>query len=45
MTVVEVVDDADQPAGFVVDEARRGYTWKGRLLRYAEVRASRSTPS
>ena len=25
----------------VLDEIRRGYTWKGRLLRYAEVRATR----
>jgi molecular chaperone GrpE len=42
MTVVEVVDDSEHPAGFVVDEVRRGYTWRGRLLRFAEVRASRT---
>lgn len=42
MTVVDVVEDADRPAGVVVEELRRGYTWQGRLLRYAEVRASRS---
>jgi molecular chaperone GrpE len=45
MTVVEVVDDPEQPPGFVVDEVRRGYTWKGRLLRFAEVRAARTPAS
>ena len=42
MTVVEVVDDPARPAVEVVDEIRKGYTWRGRVLRYAEVRASRS---
>lgn len=41
MTVVEVVDDSERPPGQVVEEVRRGYTWQGRVLRYAEVRASR----
>ena len=41
MTVLEVVDSSDQPPGHVVDEVRRGYTWRGRVLRYAEVRAAR----
>ena len=41
MTVVEVVDDPERPPGQVVEEVRRGYTWQGRVLRYAEVRASR----
>jgi molecular chaperone GrpE len=41
MTVVEVVDAPDRPPGHVVDEVRRGYTWRGRVLRYAEVRAAR----
>jgi len=27
----------------VVKELRRGYTWKGRVIRYAEVQAVRST--
>lgn len=44
MTVVEVVEDPDRPPGHVVEEIRRGYTWQGRLLRYAEVRASRTSP-
>ena len=42
MTVVEVVDDPERPPGQVVEEVRWGYTWRGRVLRYAEVRASRS---
>jgi molecular chaperone GrpE len=41
MSVLEMVDTTDQPPGHVVDEVRRGYTWRGRLLRYAEVRAAR----
>ena len=45
MEVVEAVDDPSIPAGHVVDEIRRGYTWQGRLLRPAEVRASRSSPA
>jgi molecular chaperone GrpE len=40
MVVIEVVD-AEGPAGQVVEEIRRGYTWKGGLLRPAEVRAIR----
>lgn len=42
MTVIEVVDDPGQRSVVVIDEVRRGYTWRGRVLRYAEVRASRS---
>jgi molecular chaperone GrpE len=41
MTVVEVVDAPGRPPGHVVDEVRRGYTWRGRVLRYAEVHAAR----
>lgn len=40
MIVLEMVETAGPP-GLVVDEVRRGYTWNGRMLRYAEVRASR----
>ena len=39
MTVVEVLDDPDGPSGVVVDEVRRGYYWRGKVLRFAEVRA------
>jgi molecular chaperone GrpE len=41
MTVVEAIDAVDQPPGHVVDEVRGGYTWGGRVLRYAVVRAAR----
>jgi molecular chaperone GrpE len=41
MVVVEVVETDDLPGGVVFDELRRGYTWNGRVLRYAEVRATR----
>jgi molecular chaperone GrpE len=40
MIVIEVVDDPDRPPGTVLKELRSGYTWKGRLLRYAEVQAA-----
>ncbi len=39
MTVLEVIDDPSRPPGTVARELRRGFTWKGRLLRYAEVQA------
>ena len=42
MTVIEVVDSDEFAAGFVVDEVRRGYTWRDRVLRFAEVRVARS---
>ena len=41
MTVVAMVDAPDRPPGSVVDEVRRGYTWRGRVLRFAEVCAVR----
>lgn len=41
MEAVERVDGADRPAGEVLDEVRPGYLWKGRVLRYAQVRVSR----
>ncbi len=41
MTVLDVVDDPALPAGLVVAELRRGYTWNGQVLRFAEVRANR----
>ena len=39
MTVVEVLDDPLRPPGLVVEEVRPGYYWKGKVLRFAEVRA------
>jgi molecular chaperone GrpE len=44
MTVIELLDHPGPPS-HVVDELRSGYTWRGRILRYAEVRASRSIES
>ncbi len=44
MTVIEVVDDPEHPPGQVVEELRPGYTWRGRVLRFAEVRAVRMFP-
>jgi molecular chaperone GrpE len=44
MTVVELVDDENLPAETVVAELRPGYTWRDRVIRYAEVRAVRSAP-
>jgi molecular chaperone GrpE len=41
MTVIEVVDEPRDRPGTVVKELRRGYTWKGRVIRYAEVQAVR----
>lgn len=40
MVVLEVIDDPDHEPGTVLKELRTGYTWRGRLLRYAEVQAA-----
>lgn len=42
MTVVELVDDSRRRAGTVIEELRPGYFWKGRVLRFAEVKAAGS---
>jgi molecular chaperone GrpE len=39
MTVIEVVDLPDQEPGTVARELRRGYTWRSRVIRFAEVQA------
>jgi molecular chaperone GrpE len=44
MNVIDVVDDPRYRPGTVVKELRRGYTWKGRVIRYAEVQAVRRAP-
>jgi hypothetical protein len=41
MTVIEVVDEPQQEPGTVARELRRGYTWRGRVIRFAEVQAVR----
>ncbi len=40
MTVLELAQSQGQPAGTVTKELRRGYTWRGRVLRFAEVQAA-----
>jgi molecular chaperone GrpE len=42
MEVLEAVDDTGRPAGEVVEEVRRGYFWRGRVFRYAQVRVAKS---
>ena len=41
MIVIEITDTPDWPPQTVIEELRRGYTWNGRILRLAEVRAVR----
>ena len=43
MTVIELVDGPHDQPGTVAKELRRGYTWRGRLLRFAEVQAVRGS--
>lgn len=39
MTVLEAISDPARPPGLVVEEVRPGYYWKGKVLRFAEVKA------
>ena len=41
MIVIETTESTEWPPQTVTDELRRGYTWRGRVLRLAEVRAVR----
>jgi molecular chaperone GrpE len=41
MEVAEVVRDPERSSTEVIDELRPGYRWRGRLLRYAQVRVAR----
>lgn len=41
MEAVEMVTGSGRSPGDVVDEVRRGYRWRGRLFRYAQVRVAR----
>lgn len=41
MEVVEVVTNGNHPSGEVIEEVRRGYVWRGRLFRYAQVRVAK----
>ena len=42
MEVVQIVVDPSQPSGIVLDEVRRGYRRHGRVLRFAQVVATRA---
>lgn len=42
MEVLEAVDNSGRPSGEVLEEVRRGYLWRGRIFRYAQVRVARS---
>jgi molecular chaperone GrpE len=42
MEVLEVVNDSGRPSGEVVGEVRRGYLWRGRVFRFAQVRVAKS---
>jgi molecular chaperone GrpE len=41
MEVVEVVVEPERFGAIVLDEVRRGYVWRGRVLRYAQVRVAK----
>jgi molecular chaperone GrpE len=41
MEAVEAAAGSGQPPGTVVEELRRGYRWRGRVFRYAQVRVAR----
>jgi molecular chaperone GrpE len=41
MEVVEVVNEPGRSGTEVLEEVRRGYRWRGRLFRYAQVRVAR----
>jgi molecular chaperone GrpE len=42
MTVVELIDDPTAKPETVIEEVRPGYTYQDRVIRFAEVRATRS---
>jgi molecular chaperone GrpE len=42
MEVLEVVSDSGRPSGEVVAEVRRGYLWRERVFRFAQVRVAKS---
>jgi molecular chaperone GrpE len=41
MEAVEVVSGQNGGPGVVIDEIRRGYRWRGRVFRYAQVRVAK----
>jgi molecular chaperone GrpE (heat shock protein) len=41
MEVAEVVREEGRASTEVIQEIRRGYLWRGRLFRYAQVRVAK----
>jgi len=41
MEAVEVIPTSGRPAGEVIDELRRGYVWKAKVFRFAQVRVAK----
>jgi molecular chaperone GrpE len=41
MEALDAVAGNDQPSGRVLEEVRTGYCWRGRVLRYAQVRVAK----
>jgi molecular chaperone GrpE len=41
MEALEIVAASDRPSGEVIDEVRRGYLWRGRVFRPAQVRVAK----
>jgi molecular chaperone GrpE len=42
MEVVAAVADSGRPQGEIIEEVRRGYLWRGRVFRYAQVSVAKS---
>jgi molecular chaperone GrpE len=42
MEALEIVTAGDRPFGEVIDEVRRGYLWRGRVFRHAQVRVAKN---
>ncbi|MBI1917737.1 MAG: nucleotide exchange factor GrpE, partial [Planctomycetes bacterium] len=42
MEVLEAVANTGRPPAEVIEEVRRGYLWRGRVFRFAQVRVARS---
>jgi len=42
---VATLESDELPAGRIVDTLRRGYTWRGQMLRFAHVRVARAPQS
>jgi len=42
MEALEIVSSSGRPSGEVIDEVRRGYQWRGRVFRFAQVRVAKN---